>query len=570
MQFKSVRKSFLILNNLIARLQEFRFASKCQNFQKENLSLPENPVYMPIFQKTPLNQIPFFSKIFQDYIAQNAVLEPFFQFVPRKETFGKIIAQKQFPQEKRNLLYQIFQEQYERISLYKTEKENIEALLSEKTFTVTTAHQPSIFFGELYFVYKALTTLRLAEFLRALMPAYHFVPIFWLGSEDHDFAEISHFRLFGKTYQWHTEQKGAVGRMKTAEIAEILSVLPEKIPVFETAYTQYPTLAQATRYALHEFFGKKGLLVLDGDDAKLKKALIPVIQNELQEQKTEFFVKDTSLQLTRLGYHAQAQARPINFFYLDEGLRERIERKGDFYEVLHTPLRFSETEILQLTEKNPEKFSPNALLRPIYQELVLPNLAYIGGPGEIAYWLQLKSTFEHFRHLAPHLTMPMLLPRNFALVLTQNQSEKINKLQLSVQDFFQESHTLKKLFLSKLALQEFSLPQEKETILQAFESIKQKTAKIDKTLLSAVEAEEQKTLKSLEHLEKRIQKAEEKKHENELQQVLSLKEKLFPDGALQERKDNFLNFYLNYATFLEDLHQIFEPFSNEFYIIQIQ
>lgn len=525
---------------------------------------------MPIFQKIPLQETPFFSKIFLDYVNQNPILEPFFQFLPQKETFRQIIAQKQFSAERRETLHKVLQKQYQQISLTEAEKQNIEALLSENTFTLTTAHQPSIFFGELYFVYKTISTILLAEVLQEFLPEYRLVPIFWLGSEDHDFAEISHFRLFGKKYEWHSKQKGAVGKMKTDELAEILSVLPEKIPIFEKAYTQFPTLAQATRYALHEFFGEKGLLVIDGDDEKLKKSLFPIIKSELQEQKTEVLVKDTSLQLTRLGYHAQAQARPINFFYLDESLRERIERKGDFYEVLHTELRFSEKEILGLAEKNPEKFSPNALLRPIYQELVLPNLAYIGGPGEIAYWLQLKSTFEYFKQVEPTLTMPMLLPRNFALVLTQNQCEKLQKLQLSVQDFFQEDSLLKKKFLSKYTQNEFSLLQEQKAISQTFEAIKSKTAEIDKSLLAAVEAEEQKTLKSLEHLEKRIQKAQEKKYEIEVQQMLSLKEKLFPEGILQERKDNFLNFYLNHADFLDNLHQIFEPFSNELYIIQIQ
>ncbi len=540
-----------------------------KNYATETLYLPENIAYMSILQKIPLHQTTFFSKIFLDYVNQSPILEPFFQFSPRKETFRQIIAQKQFASKKRELLYQSLQKQYEQIFLKEAEKRNIELLLSENTFTITTAHQPSIFFGELYFVYKTISTIRLAEVLQDFLPEYHFVPIFWLGSEDHDFAEISHFRLFGKNYQWHSKQKGAIGRMKTDELAEILSVLPEKIPVFEKAYTQLPTLAQATRYALHEFFGEKGLLVIDGDDEKLKKSLFPIIKSELQERKTEVLVKDTSLQLTRLGYHVQAQARPINFFYLDKDLRERIEPKADLYEVLHTDLCFSEKEILDLAEKNPEKFSPNALLRPIYQELVLPNLAYIGGPSEIAYWLQLKKTFEYFKQIEPMLSMPMLLTRNFALVLTQNQYKKMQKLQLSVQDFFQEDSLLKKKFLSKYIQNEFSLSQEQKNISLIFETIKSRTTEIDKSLLATIDAEKQKTLKNLERLEKRLQKAQEKKYEIELQQIFSLKEKLFPEGVLQERKENFLNFYLNHPTFLDDLHRIFEPFSNELYVIQI-
>lgn len=524
---------------------------------------------MKILQKIPLLQLSsFFSKIFLDYVAENSVLRAFYCFPPRIESFGQAIVQKKFPIGKRHLLYRVLQKQYRKITLFDAEKQNLDGLLAENTFTVTTAHQPSVFLGELYLVYKAITAVRLAMTLQELYPDYRFVPVFWMGSEDHDFAEISRFRLFGKTYQWHTEQKGAVGRMKTAEISEILSTLPEQIPLFETAYTAFPTLSEATRFLLHSFFGKKGLLVIDGDDTELKKELIPIVQNELQEKPTERLVQETALELTRLGYHVQAQPRNINLFYLGENLRERIEQKADLYTVLHTDLCFTKSEILDLLCYSPEKFSPNALLRPIYQELILPNLAYVGGPSEIAYWLELKTTFEHFRTIVSWLSMPVLLPRNTALILTAKQAERIAKLQLSPQDFFQEEHMLKKQFFLKNVQSTFSLQQERETLEQLFDKIKQKTHNIDKSLLAMVSADRQKVSKIVEHLEKRIQKAYEKKYEVQLQQLLSLKEKLFPEGGLQERKDNFLNFYLNDSAFLDNLHSIFEPFSKEMYVLE--
>lgn len=516
-----------------------------------------------------LQEIPFFSSIFLDYIFGNAHLQEFYTLKPNLESFEKALSNKIFPQENRLILQDAFQRQYQAIEKSQQVIENIQALSQPNTFAVTTAHQPSIFFGELYFVFKTLSTIRLAEVLQAKYPEFRFVPIFWLGSEDHDFAEISHFRLFGKTYHWKHHEQGAVGRMNPQSLQELLQEMPEKEPIFEVAYQQ-ATLAKATQFALNAFFGEKGLLVLDADDKELKKLFIPAIQDELFAQKAFEIVSQKNEKLNKLGYKAQATPREINLFYLENQLRKRIVRTDTCFEVLDTDNKFSATEIETELQENPEKFSPNALLRPLYQETILPNLAYIGGPGELAYWLQLKDVFGYFTSQIPHLQMPILMPRFFGAILQKNQLEKMQKLHIKFSDLWQEPDLLRKNYVVQHTDKELDLSEEKKNLEIVFEQIKTKAMQIDKSLEGSVAAEYQKTLKTIENIEKRIQKAEERNQETQIAQILALREKLFPENSLQERKDNFLNFHLNYPSFLEDLYQLIQPFQFAFQVLEIE
>jgi bacillithiol biosynthesis cysteine-adding enzyme BshC len=514
-------------------------------------------------------ELPFFSSLFTDYISNKSTLQDFYTYPPRLESFIDLLKNKKFPLSYRLVLQKALLRQYQNLPLSPQAETNIRLLGQENTFTVTTAHQPSIFFGELYFVFKTLTIIRLAEVLRETFPEYHFVPVFWLGSEDHDFAEISHFRLFGKTYHWQHHQQGAVGRMNPQSLQKLLHEIPEAIPIFTEAY-QKPTLSEATRYALNAFFGEKGLLVVDGDDKALKQLFAPIANKELFEQKTFEIVSKTNEKLEHLGYKPQVVPRAINLFYLREQLRKRIEKNGNLWQVVETDITFSEDTLRQELANNPESFSPNVLLRPVYQELVLPNLAYVGGPGELAYWLQLKDVFAFFSLEIEHLQMPMLLPRFFGSILLKSQTEKIQKLQVSFADLWQETDLLRKKYVATHTRNDISLQTEKQQLQTIFEQIKAKAIALDKSLEASVAAEYQKTLKSIEHLEKRFEKAEERNLQTQITQLLNLKEKLFPEGSLQERKDNFLNFYLNYPSFLEDLHAHIQPFEFGFRVMELK
>jgi bacillithiol biosynthesis cysteine-adding enzyme BshC len=501
-----------------------------------------------------------FNTFFMDYLAQKPPLRPFYSHYPAIKNFEKQISQREFSQSKREVLHQVLSEQYKHISPFP--ENTLRLLLDEKTFTVTTGHQLNIFGGPLYLIYKLITTVNLAKTLKKQYPAYNFVPVYWMATEDHDFEEISYFYLFGKKYTWETEQTGAVGRMNPQEIKSILEALPEKTALFEKAYMEHNTLADATRYWAHELFGEQGLLCIDADNALLKAQFRQVVEQDIFGHTTYEKVSHTSGQLTDLGYETQVNPRQINSFYLDKGLRERIVRTDNGFEVLNTDLRFSEQELKKLIETNPELFSPNVLLRPVYQELILPNLAYIGGPAEIIYWLQLKELFDMLK-----VPFPLLMPRNFALVIGKTYQKKLEKLGISPEELFEEEVHLKRMFVEKNVTEPVSVGEEEQLISKAFDLLTEKALELDKTLEGFVRAEAQKSLKSLENIEKRLKKAEEKNQETGINQLLNVKARLFPNGSLQERTDNFLNFCLNDPTFISRLIALFDPFDYRFQIL---
>lgn len=512
--------------------------------------------------KIELQNTEQFSPVFLDYLQGKEALSPFYHLPPRPESFQQQLEQKELSSEKRQTLMEVLQEQYGSISLTKAEEQNLALLRQKNTYTVTTGHQLNIFTGPLYFIYKIITTINTCRELQEKYPQHHFVPVYWMASEDHDFEEISHFRLFGQTYKWETDQQGPVGAFSPDGLSKLLEELPEPVPVFERAYTQNNTLAGAVRQYVHELFGESGLLVVDSSHPQLKASFSEVIKVDLLENKANTLVEESSAQLQELGYKSQVFPREINFFYMKEGLRERIVKEGESFQVLNTDLSFTKESLLKELEEHPEYFSPNVIMRPLYQEWILPNLAYIGGPAEVAYWLQLKTVFDHF-----NVVFPILLPRNFALVVNKASQNKLEKTGLSASRLFKDTHALKQQLLEENAEQEMSLTDESRELEQLFARIREKAAAVDKTLEGFVGAEASKSQKSLENIEKRIKKSEEKRQETTMKQVDSLKEKLFPDNSLQERKDNFLNFYINDPNFIDKLSSKLEPFDFRFHIL---
>lgn len=509
-------------------------------------------------KQIPFSQASHFPKLFIDYIDRNPQLSGFYDSYPDLEGFKETISKRKFNQRKE--LVEALKNQYKGIK----NPPNIDVLLDENTFTVTTGHQLNIFTGPLYVIYKIVSTINLAKKLKGAFPEYNFVPVYWMATEDHDFEEISYFNLFGQKHKWETEQKGGVGRMNPSELLQIIEGLRDKPDVFARAYGENSTLAGAVRQYMHELFGAEGLVCVDGDDRILKSIFAPIMRKDITENSAEKIVAETSARLENLGYKTQIHARNVNFFYLDENLRERIEKQGEKYTVVNTDLSFSEAEILDILEKTPEKISPNVVLRPIYQETILPNLAYLGGPSEVCYWLQLKDIFEHHQ-----VQFPILLPRNLGLAINEGTKKRMEKLGVEAEELFQDDVTLKRNFVEKNSENSLSLADEISQIAAAFDQIIKKAAEVDPTLKPAMESEKVKNATSLEHLEKRIKKAEEKKFETSLVQLHGLKEKLFPGGGLQERSENFLNFYLNDLLFISKISQHFDPLDFKFNIVYV-
>jgi bacillithiol biosynthesis cysteine-adding enzyme BshC len=505
----------------------------------------------------PFREAHSFSNFFLDYIEHKDSLKPFYHHFPVVENFGAQIAEKEksFPADHRKVLVEALHQQYKNLKLSEKTAFHIESLADQKTFTITTGHQLNIFTGPLYFIYKIVTVVNTCKKLKQAYPGFNFIPVYWMASEDHDYEEIKSFRLYGKKYTWETDQKGAVGRFANKGLDKLMESIPGEIALFKEAYLKQKTLAGAVRYYVNALFSDEGVVVVDADSPDLKKEFIPVMQEDIFKTTPAQKVTATTKQLEGLGYHTQVHARDINFFYLDDQLRGRIEKQGNEFVVIDSAIRFSESEMENLIKQSPEKFSPNVILRPLYQEIILPNLAYVGGPAEVVYWLQLKGVFDHFK-----VPFPILMPRNFAVVIDAPTQRKLEKTGLEVNDFFEEKNFLFNHWVTQNTKHNLTLSHEMKLVNDLFEEIKQRAAFIDPTLTTLVAAKAKRTTDSLEIIEKKFLKAEKKIHADKLRQIEAVKDALFPNGSLQERTDNFLVFYQQDSQFIKKLIEYFDPF----------
>jgi bacillithiol biosynthesis cysteine-adding enzyme BshC len=473
--------------------------------------------------------------------------------------------QENFPH--RELLVDILNEQNKRLNALQAE--NLEALLSENTFTVTTGQQLNLFTGPLYFIYKIISSINLARRLNEKYPAQLFVPIYWMASEDHDIAEVNHATIYGKKIEWKTEQTGAVGRMKCEGIAHVIneveSLLGESenanriISLLRESYSEDHTMAEATRILVNELFGKYGLLILDADDARLKEMFKSVMVDEMGSHTTYKLVNDTIALLKQKKYHEQVHPAEVNLFFLYQNIRSKLIATEHGFRV--EPAVSEIFSKVRTADIDANQYSPNVVLRTLYQETILPNIAYVGGPAEIAYWLEYRSMFDYY-----NISYPVLVLRNSAMIIDDTPHSKMKKLDFSPEDFFQSSDELAKQFIINNT-NNFSFKEEASLITQAFNSLSQKIAGIDNTLKPAAEAEMQKNLNSLKALEEKVIRAEKKKYETTIQQIYKLKEKLFPDNTPNERIDNFLPYYVKYGEgFIEMIKEGFER-EEQFYIL---
>jgi bacillithiol biosynthesis cysteine-adding enzyme BshC len=511
-----------------------------------------------------LNKTGQFSRFFLDYIGEKESLRPFYSHLPKLESFGDAIAGKKFPVESRLVLHQSLQEQYAGVEVLELVSHNIESLLSEKTFTVTTGHQLNLFTGPLYFIYKLVSTINLAKQLKAAYPEFHFVPVYWMATEDHDFEEINYFKLDGKKYHWTSDQKGAVGDFELDEsFRKLLKEVSFAPDVFKKAYRGSKTLGEAVRKYVNGLFGEQGLVVVDGNDARLKSLFKPVIASDLFTHSPFDEAHHTTQRLEELGYKSQIFPREINLFYLDKGIRERIERRGEEFHVLNSDIRFSADALRSLVDTSPERFSPNVVLRPLYQEMILPNLAYLGGPAEVVYWLQLKGIFDLFK-----VPFPVLMPRNFALILDSSVLKKAEKLGWDKEDFFADFEDWKKSYVARHAQTDLTLKKEKELISEIFDEKGVEASALEKSLQSAFEAGKVRSLKILDQLAAKLRKAEERRLQIDLDRAQAVLEFAAPGGSPQERVVNMMQFYLNNPALIEDLITCFDPFDYTMMVLE--
>lgn len=524
-------------------------------------------------KKVSFNEVPQFSKKDVAYVTENPKLRSFYKYEVDLASFAQVIQDKSNDNTDRAALVKVLHQQYANLELSHATQKNIEALLRQNTFTVITAHQPSLFTGPLYYIYKIISAVKLAQKLATRYPDQYFVPVFITGGEDHDFDEVNHVHLFNKTIEWKNDEQGSVGMMGTKSLEPVLAELKEILGDSERAAKVYElmsvTHSRHDRYSdavidmVNEIFGENGLVIANMNNAGLKRLFIPEIKKEIFENASIDLVGKERDKLEALGFKPQAFPREINFFYLRDQIRERITFDEGHYEVLNTEYIFTKEELEAEIDNHPERFSPNVIMRPVYQEKVFPNLAYIGGGGEIAYWLERKTQFESFG-----INFPMLIRRDSVLWVDKGSMKKMDKLGLTIHDFFQKEDEIIRQYVENQATEEITLAPQKGKLEKIFDEISELAKAIDPTVAKAIQAEHTKQQKVIDQLESRIHRAEKQKHDTAIKQIRSVKDKLFPKDGLQERYDNFMGFYFMYGdTFLEVLKDNLDPLEKKMTIV---
>lgn len=510
-----------------------------------------------------------FSVLINDYIETKGTAQSFVNYAASKEGYKKAIEQRASFPTNRKVLVEVLQNQYTQlakevndasvlnsnnnnalnnslnnIETFKLVNDNVNLLLKENTFTVTTAHQPNVFTGPLYFFYKILHTIQLAAELKKQFPKNNFVPVYYMGSEDADLQEVGSYNLAGEAYQWNTKQKGAIGRMKVDdELIKLLqnlegywSVQPagkEALDVLIQAYQKGKTISEATLALVHAYFGKYGLVVIQPDDAKLKSLFINVMEKELRTGFSQKAIEATKEKLAST-YHVQSDGRDLNLFYLKDNTRTRIEKQGAIYIVVDTDIHFTEQEIVKELHVHPDRFSPNVILRGVYQETILPGVAFIGGGGELAYWMELKNVFNEVK-----VHYPILQLRNSFMFMNEKQTAHWNSLGFSLEDIFKPLLELELEFIKNQTKENLALTNHIVSLNDLYASIQQDVIKIDTSLGDHAKNLSIQAQKKLALLEKKMIRAEKRKQQTSIDRIQSIKGSLFPKNSLQERVENF-------------------------------
>ena len=494
---------------------------------------------------TSYKELNFLSELIGAYVNNSETLKEFYQFEPSINGIIESATHKKF--EGREALVVEIQKQYAGIELGTAVTENISLLKSDTSFVCVAAHQLNIFLGPLYYVHKILDLLKTVTVLNEYQSDFNFVPVFVLGSEDHDQEEINNTTIKHKEYQWQTNQKGAIGRYIIDEnFIKLRDALIQNlsnttlIEVLKNSYTLGEQYSVGHRKFLHLLFQKHGLIIVDLDAAFFKVQCHSIFKDEVVYHRAHAILKDTLVVLNS-EFKIQAKPRDINLFSLANHDRKYIQNVDEF----------ENTAISDL--------SPNVIMRPLMQQKVLPAVCFIGGAGELGYWLELKKLFDFYQ-----IQFPVLSLRNHILYADSKTKNKLDQWEISCKDLWLQENEIVQKILKKNSPYTTLFKEIIPDVNTIFKKIETSADLLDKTLISAVGAEKAKFQNALEHLEKKFLKAEKRKNDELVNAVSHLKNNFFPEGILMERKNNFMDYYDRYGdAYLDELLNLIGPFSKD-------
>src|SRR5690606_28646717 len=484
------------------------------------------------------------------YAMGNHDLEDFYQFTPHHETLNQVAEERmKFPVD-RKLLVNVIKRQYQKFCQDDAVFERITQLENPETFTIITAHQPTLLTGPLYFIYKALSAIKVAENYNESQDRFRAQAIFVIGGEDHDFDEMNHLNLFGKKIVWEDHQGGSVGRYQTDSLRpvleEVYGILGQSshaqilINKLKKAFDNPPSYGQAMQHFVHELLGQLGILVVHMDEIEFKKKMIPFFIDDLVEHTSHRVVQQIQESFSAAGFDQQAFVRPINLFYLTRHDRDRTEKgeDGHYYHVKGGE-NCTQEEMINEVNEHPDRFSPNVILRPVYQEIIFPNLAYVGGGGEISYWLERKNQFRHL-----NVFYPMLIRRDSFQLISAKDFDTIHEWGFTLEDLMLPENQLVEKYLTLHGREEIDLSREIDELTPLEEAIQAKVDTIDPSLVARIGAQFAKFKNDLQAVEKRLKKSEKQSHDSNISKIKKIQSKLFPGNGLQERSDNFMSWYI--------------------------
>ncbi len=460
----------------------------------------------------------------------------------------KAIARSQtFSTEQRIRLIDALRRQYNAAGL-KIPDATCTLLESPRTMVVTTAHQPNWLGGPAYWLHKLLSTMALAEKLTKILPEFQWIPLYWMGSEDHDLAELGHCVVDGNRIEWEGEKGNyAFGRLMVPpsmtgfklESLENALYSREALSLLQKSYAQGFTVAQATRRLAHALLGDGGwleqggreegsnLVILDGDDAELKEAFAPVFRDQIQSPGLAASIVGQSRQKMQdnSGIEVDLHVRDWPFFVLEGNQRSKPEG------------RFSTEDLMEMPAS---MLSPGVALRPLFQEFTLPNVAWVGGGAEQLYWAALKPLFAHYE-----IPFPLTLLRPSLDWLTPEVSQQWSALGWEWIDLGKSAEDLESKFWFSIYQKYPSVAsfwKEKEFVSWAENKVDTAIAplcslvlEVDSGLKGAVAASRHKMIQELERLEQLYRKALRRKFKNEYEEVLKVIQYLTPLGNPMER-----------------------------------